>query len=196
MAKYVRLTAASNWGGLLPQYGLSEVRFFSVPVGAREPSPDSGASDVAPAVTLAWRAGREAGTHDVYLSTDEQAVIDGAAPVVSVTDASYSAVLDLGSTYYWRIDEVNDAETPTMWQSDVWDFSTPEYLVVDGFEDYNDYPPDEIYTTWLDGYENPANGSQVGYLIPPTIETGTVHGGEQSMPLLYSNIGGATYSEA
>ncbi|UCD00207.1 MAG: hypothetical protein JSW66_10060, partial [Phycisphaerales bacterium] len=26
--------------------------------------------------------------------------------------------------------------------------------------------------------------------------TGTVHGGEQSMPLLYSNTGGATYSEA
>ncbi|MHC4679955.1 MAG: hypothetical protein ACYTEK_14795, partial [Planctomycetota bacterium] len=67
---------------------------------------------------------------------------------------------------------------------------------MDGFEDYNDYPPDEIYTTWLDGYENPANGSQVGYLTPPTIETDTVHGGDQSMPLLYSNTGGATYSEA
>jgi hypothetical protein len=42
-AKYVRLTAASNWGGVLPQYNLSEVRFFSIPVSAREPSPDSGA---------------------------------------------------------------------------------------------------------------------------------------------------------
>ncbi|MHC4509841.1 MAG: hypothetical protein ACYTAO_12915, partial [Planctomycetota bacterium] len=132
----------------------------------------------------------------VSLSTDEQAVIDGTAPAVSVADASYSSPLDLGSTYYWRIDEVNDAETPTMWQGDVWSFSTPEYLVVDGFEDYNDYPPYEIYTTWLDGYENPANGSQVGYLAPPLVETGTVHGGAQSMPLLYSNTGGATYSEA
>jgi hypothetical protein len=124
-------------------------------------------------------------------------VIDGTAPVVAVTDASYSAsALDLGSTYFWRIDEVNDTETPTTWPGDIWSFSTPDYLVVDGFEDYNDYPPDEIYTTWLDGYENPANGSQVGYLTPPTIETGIVHGGVQSMPLLYSNTGGATYSEA
>ncbi|MEE9463972.1 MAG: LamG-like jellyroll fold domain-containing protein, partial [Candidatus Neomarinimicrobiota bacterium] len=42
-AKYVRLTVNSNWGALnLPQYGLSEVRFFSIPVFAREPSPDSG----------------------------------------------------------------------------------------------------------------------------------------------------------
>ncbi|MFX0200832.1 MAG: discoidin domain-containing protein [Candidatus Hodarchaeota archaeon] len=30
-AKYVRLTANSNWGGFIPQYGLSEVRFFYIP---------------------------------------------------------------------------------------------------------------------------------------------------------------------
>jgi hypothetical protein len=46
-AKYVKLTAASNWGGILPQFGLSEVRFFYIPVSARKPSPDSGAADVA-----------------------------------------------------------------------------------------------------------------------------------------------------
>ncbi|MHC4680428.1 MAG: LamG-like jellyroll fold domain-containing protein, partial [Planctomycetota bacterium] len=195
-AQYVRLTATSNWGGVLPQYSLSEVRFFSIPVTAREPSPDSGATDVDLDAPLSWRAGRDAATHSVSVSTDEQAVIDGTAPVVSVTDASYSSTLDLGNTYFWRIDEVNDAETPTIWQGDIWSFSTPGYLVVDDFEDYNDYPPDEIYTTWLDGYQNPANGSQVGYLSPPTIETGIVHGGAQSMPLLYSNTGGATYSEA
>ncbi|UCC99363.1 MAG: discoidin domain-containing protein, partial [Phycisphaerales bacterium] len=114
VAKYVRLTASSNWGGVLPQYGLSEVRFFFIPVSAREPSPDSGATDVDVEATLAWRAGREAATHNVYLSTNEQAVIDGNAPVNAVADASYSpSPLDLGSTYYWRIDEVNDAETPT-----------------------------------------------------------------------------------
>ncbi|MHC4677432.1 MAG: LamG-like jellyroll fold domain-containing protein [Planctomycetota bacterium] len=196
VAKVVRLTAAGNWGGVLPQYGLSEVRFFSMPVVARGPSPDSGAADVDMDATLAWRAGREAATHDVYLSTDEQAVIDGTAPAVTVSDASYSPALDLGSAYFWRIDEVHDAETPAIWQGDVWDFATQEFIVVDGFEDYNDYPPDEIYTTWLDGYENPANGSQVGYLTPPAIETGIVHGGKQSMPLLYSNTGGAMYSEA
>ncbi|UCC97801.1 MAG: discoidin domain-containing protein [Phycisphaerales bacterium] len=197
VAQYVRLTATSNWGGILPQYGLSEVRFFHIPVSAREPSPDSGAADVDVDATLSWRAGREAATHDVYLSADEQAVIDGTAPAATVADASYSpSPLDLGRTYYWRVDEVNETEMPTTWQGDVWNFSTPDYLVVDGFEDYNDYPPDEIYSTWLDGYENPANGSQVGYLTPPTIETGTVHGGAQSMPLLYSNTGGATYSEA
>jgi hypothetical protein len=195
-AKHVRLTATSNWAGILPQFGLSEVRFFSIPVNAREPSPDPGATDVDPEVTLRWQAGREAAQHSVYLSTDQQAVIDGTAPAVSMTETSYSTTLNLGNTYYWRVDEVNDAETPTTWQGDVWDFTTQQFILVDGFEDYNDYPPYEIYSTWLDGYENPANGSQVGYLTPPAVETMIVHGGRQSMPLLYSNTGGAAYSEA
>ncbi|MHC4681892.1 MAG: discoidin domain-containing protein [Planctomycetota bacterium] len=185
LAKVVRLTATSNWAGVLPQYGLSEVRLFSIPVSARKPSPDSGTTDVGLDATLSWRAGREAGTHDVYLSTDEQAVIDGTAPVVTVTDASYSSALDLGSTYYWRIDEVNEAETPTTWQGDVWDFTTQEFIVVEDFEDYNDWPPHEIYTAWPDGYEDPANGSQVGNLLPPLAETTIVHGDAQSMPHVF-----------
>jgi len=45
-AKYVKLTANNNWGGFLKKYGLSEVRFFSIPVSARKPSPASGAWDV------------------------------------------------------------------------------------------------------------------------------------------------------
>jgi len=70
-AKYVRLTANSNWGGIFDQFGLSEVRFFSVPVFARESNPDSGATDVDVDLILSWKAGREAAKHDVYLSTDE-----------------------------------------------------------------------------------------------------------------------------
>jgi len=194
-ARYVKLTAARNWGGFLPQYSLSEVRFLYIPLSAGQPSPDSGATGVDVDVVLDWRAGREAVRHDVYLSTDEQAVMGGTAPAVSVAGASYSPDLDLGSTYYWRIDEVNEAETPTTWQGDVWSFSTPEYLVVDDFESYTDYSPNEIYTTWPDGYSDPLNGSQVGNLNPPFAEQTVVHGGKQSMSLLYSNTAGATYSE-
>ncbi|MCH7559210.1 MAG: discoidin domain-containing protein, partial [Planctomycetes bacterium] len=135
-AKYIRLTTNSNWGaGLLDQYGLSEVRFLYIPVRARGPQPDSGTTDVAVDVTLGFRAGREADTHDVYLSTDEQAVIDGNVPVTTVTETSYGPLsLDLGTTYYWKINEVNEAETPTTWQGEIWNFTTPEFFVVDGFE--------------------------------------------------------------
>ena len=80
MAQYVKLTIKSNWGGVLPQYGLSEVRFFYVPVLAREPNPASGATGVNPEVTLSWRAGREAASHSVYLSTDQQEVTKARPP--------------------------------------------------------------------------------------------------------------------
>ncbi len=120
-AKYVRLTANSNWGGILNQYGLSEVRFFHIPVSATEPYPDSGATGVNSSVVLSWKGGREAVRHDVYLSADEQAVIDGTAPVTSVTTSSYGPLsLDLGMTYHWRVDEVNEAETPATWQGELW----------------------------------------------------------------------------
>jgi len=192
-AKYVRLTPNSNWGGLLVQYGLSEVRFFSIPVQATKPSPDSGATDVAIDVTLGWRPGREAAEHDVYLSTDEQAVIDGTAPVNTVTENSYGTSLDLGSTYYWRVDEVNDAEIPTTWQSEIWNLTTPEYFFVDDFESYNETPAGEegsnlVYLTWIDGYDNPSvNGSFIGHFRGDTLEYSIVCNGKQSAPLYYNN---------
>jgi len=140
----------------------------------------------------------------VYLSTDEQAVIDGIAPVATVTKASYSPseFLILENTYYWRVDEVNDAETPTTWKGDLWSLSTQQYLVVDDFESYNDLPAEEegsnpVYATWTDGFDNPAvNGSTIGYVVPfqPSMETEIVHGGDQSVPFRYDNIT-ASYSE-
>jgi len=201
LAEHLKVNANSNWGGIISQYGLSEVQFSYVPVLAREPSPVSEAADVGVDAALSWRAGREAASHDVYLSTDEQAVIDEtASPVVSVPGGSsytrYSGgELDLDQTYYWKINEVNEAEIPATWHGTVWSFNTEEYLVVDGFEDYNDYPPDEIYSTWLDGYETATNGSQVGHLNPPFAESRIVHSGGQSMPFYYDNSA-ASYSEA
>jgi hypothetical protein len=201
-ARYVRLTVNSNWGGILNQYGLSEVRFFYIPVQAREPNPDSGATDVDPDVILSFRAGREAAQHDLYLSTDEQAVIDGNAPVVTTTETSHGPVsLDLDMTYYWKINEVNMAETPTTLDGNVWNFTTREFLVVDDFESYNDLDPTEpesnrIFNAWIDGYEQPTNGSLVGYDVPPFTEQSNVYGGKQSMPFFYDNSGTARYSEA
>jgi hypothetical protein len=194
-AKFVRLTVNSNWGGIFTQYGLSEVRFFYIPTHARKPYPDSGATDVRLDVVLTWRPGREAGAHNVYLSTDQQAVADGTAAVTTVTEASYGPLsLDLGTSYFWRVEEVNDLATPAKSQGDVWSFTTREYLVVDDFESYNDIAePAEgsnlVYKTWIDGFGTPTNGSTVGYVEPfqPSMETGIVHGGNQSVPLVYNN---------
>jgi len=205
-AKSVKIYANSNWsGGFADQFGLSEVQFMQIPTHARQPIPEDEASDVAINAIFSWRAGREAATHDVYLSTDQQAVIDGTIQAVGIglTDASYASSLILDSTYYWRIDEVNEAETMTTWQGDVRSFSTQEYRVVDDFESYNDIdPPDPeshtIFVSWPDGYGDSANGALIGNdpANPSYAETATVHGGVQAIPMFYSNTGLATFSEA
>ena len=208
VAQSVKITANSNWGGtMFAQYGLSEVRFFYIPVNAREPNPDSGTTDIGiDNVTLGWRAGRDAVLHEVYLSTDEQAVMDESVSPVSVpAGSSYvsydTGALDLDKTYYWKVNEVNEAETPAAWAGDIWDFTTEEYIVVDDFESYNDLNPDDpesdrIFLTWIGGDDQPANGLQVGNNTFPFAEETVVNNGDQSMPLLYNNSGTATYLEA
>jgi hypothetical protein len=196
-AKYVKVIANNNYGGgagLFSKYGLSEVRFMYIPVDARKPSPEDGATDVAVDTALSWRSGREAAEHQVYISTDQDAVLNGTAPVVTVTGSSYGPLsLDLGSNYFWRIDEVNNAEAPSIWPGNTWSFSTQEYLVVEDFESYNDIASGEngsnlVYETWIDGYDNPSvNGSTMGYASGESMETAIVHGGKQSAPLSYNN---------
>jgi hypothetical protein len=196
--KFVRLTAQSNWRGLVPpQYGLSEVQFFYLPVNPRQPSPASGATSVNVNTGLSWRAGREAASHKVYFGADSQAVADDTAPVQAVTEDSFDpGPLEFGKTYYWKVAEVNEAETPSVWEGDVWSFSTSEVSVVDDFESYTDEEPTRIFDAWLDGWASGANGSTVGYVNPPFAERQIVHGGKQSMPLDYNNIGSPWYSEA
>ena len=195
-AKYVKITPNTNWGGIVTQYGLSEVRFMEIPVRAREPKPTSGSTGLdVDNVTLGWRAGRDATEHSVYLSTDEQAVTNGTVPAVNVPGTSYDArALDLGQTYFWKIVEVNPAAEPSAWEGDLWNFATQEFLSVDDFESYNDIAAGEagsnlVYMTWLDGYGTTTNGSAIGYTVPfePTMETGIVHSGVQSVPITYNN---------
>jgi hypothetical protein len=187
MAKYIKITVNAGWG-IMPQYGLSEVRFTYIPVEAREAQPAHEAAEVAVRdAALSWRAGREAVAHEVYLSTDPDAL----ELIGTTTEPSYAATLDLGSTYYWQIVEVNNAEAISAWAGEVWTFSTEAYIVIDNFENYNDdiEAGETIYLTWVDGYEKEDNGSQVGYTQAPFAEETIIHGGAQSMPLIYDTAG-------
>ncbi len=191
-ARYVRLMVNSGWG-MMGQYGLSEVRFLYIPAQAREPEPADGATDVAPDASLSWRSGRGAVSHDVYLGTDPNALtLSGMADGPSFDPGD----LNLGTVYYWRIDEVNEAEVVTTWEGAVWSFATQDYMVVDDFESYTDDidAGETIFDTWLDGWVND-NGSTVGYFDAPFAEQTIVHGGDQSMPLFYDNTTAAV-SEA
>ncbi len=190
-AKYVRITVSSGYG-MMGQFGLSEIRFLYIPVQAREPQPADGDTDVSVATALSWRAGREAASHEVSLGTDPEAL--ASAGTVSVPTLT-PAVLDLETTYYWQVTEVNDAEAVTAWVGGLWSFTTELYLVVDDFESYIDDEGGRIYETWIDGYGVNSNGSTVGHLESPFAEQDIVKSGAQSMPLFYNNAG-APVSEA
>ncbi len=196
MARYVRLTAKSNWSMLgIKQCGLSEVRFFYVPTEARVPQPGQYAENVSVGATLDWRPGRDVTSHTVVFGTDRAAVANGTATSKSVTEHGLTpGSLNFGTTYYWKVDEVGTITYP----GSLWSFTTQQYAVVEDFETYSDRQGNEIFTAWVDGYTN-GNGSFVGY---PTANDGTfgevkiVHGGKQSMPFEYNNVKTPYYSEA
>jgi hypothetical protein len=116
--------------------------------------------------------------------------------------------LELGNSYYWRIDEV-EADGATIHKGDVWSFSILDHIIVDDFEDY-DTADNQIWYAWHDGlgYGEPAvppyfpgngTGAAVGDETTNSFAEETiVHGGRQSMPYLYNNNkqGFLKYSEA
>ena len=87
-------------------------------------------------VTLTWRAGDFAVSHDVYLSDSFDDVNTGVEVAFQGNQAAtmliagfagfpYPDGLVPGTTYYWRIDEVNPDEPNSPWKGDIWSFSIP-----------------------------------------------------------------------
>jgi hypothetical protein len=178
-----------------------DVWSFTTEGAVGNPNPSNGAMDVERTPVLSWTPGIYAASHQLYFGTDKDAVrnADTTSPEFKATMALGAESYDPGklqwyTTYYWRIDEVNDTNPDSPWTGNVWSFTTADFIVIDDFEDYNDYPPDEIFSTWIDGWEVPTNGSLAGHPDPPFAETDNVHGGSQSMPLYYDN--NFMYSEA
>ena len=169
------------------------------------PKPANGAVDVKSSPILTWVAGGVAASHEVYFGTDEETVANATQASAeykgsrALGDESYEpGLLALKTTYYWRIDEVNDPNPDSPWIGKVWSFTTSDYFVVEDFEDYtdDDTAGEAIWQHWIDGFGVADNGAQVGYLMPPYAEQTIVNRGGQSMPLLYNNIAGVTNSEA
>ena len=162
---------------------------------ASSPSPAKGAVDVTQTPVLTWVPGVFADTHEVYFGADAASLeLKGSGNLGS---ESYDpGQLDWNTTYYWRVDEANNANADSPWTGPLWSFTTANFLIIDDMESYNDIDEGEpgsnrIYLAWIDGYENPAvNGSIVGNLNPPFAEQTIVHSGNQSMPMAYDNAVG------
>ena len=169
------------------------------------PNPADGAVDISQTPTLTWTPAIPAASHEIYFGDNEEAVRNAtkASPEFKATkalgDDSYEpGKLAWNATYYWRIDEVNNTNPDSPWVGKVWSFTTADFMIIDDFEGYtdDDVAGEAVWQSWIDGFGVADNGAQVGYLLPPYAEQTIVHGGGQSMPLLYVNEAGVTNSEA
>jgi len=136
--------APPNWHGLLDDVqvysrALSPPEILGIMQGKVPPyawgsEPADGTLHIDTWITLSWRPGPYAVSHDVYLGDIYGDVYNGTGDTFqgNQTDTffiagfpgfAYPDGLVPGATYYWRIDEVNDADPNSPWKGDVWSFS-------------------------------------------------------------------------
>ncbi|MHC4073556.1 MAG: LamG-like jellyroll fold domain-containing protein, partial [Planctomycetota bacterium] len=128
------------------------------------PNPADGSVIMDTWVTLSWRPGDYTVSHDVYLSDNLDDVSNGTGDtfrgnqdstmfICGFPGFAYPDGLVPGTTYYWRIDEVNDTEPNSPWKGDVWSFSIPPKTAynpdpADGAEFVD---PNAVFT-WTGGF--------------------------------------------
>jgi len=128
------------------------------PYLAWKPNPLNGASRQPPLITLSWTPGENAASHNVYLGTSFNEVNDAtvASPEYKGNQAidanSYDpGPLDLGKTYYWRIDEVNGLN---IWKGNIWSFSTFRGVATEPYpDDGASYVRRDVVLHWTPGAE-------------------------------------------
>ena len=112
----------------------------------------------------------------------------------TVDNNSYDPALEPGKTYYWMIDEVNDACSPYRWRSDIWSFTTVNFVVVEDFEVYTSHA--HLYGVWEDYWAPSTLGSFVyvstagSHVTPGGLRVGTP--GVKGMQMGYWSFYGDT----
>ncbi|MBL7153630.1 MAG: LamG domain-containing protein, partial [Phycisphaerae bacterium] len=145
-----------------------EIKIVAGLLNASDPNPSNGTADVAKTPTLTWTPGvfvAETNGNELYFSSDASAV-SGREPglKLTLTDPTYApGTLDMGETYYWAVDTVND---PCNWPGDLWKFTTINYLVIDDMNSYVPYDNSagpHIFVAWRDGKGDCAgSGNETG----------------------------------
>ncbi|MBN2314114.1 MAG: hypothetical protein JXM79_09305, partial [Sedimentisphaerales bacterium] len=106
-------------------------------------------------------------SHDVYLGEDYQTVNEATTDsdvfrgnqgetfyIAGFPGFAYPDGLVSGTTYYWRIDEVNANHPDSPWKGEVWSFTVPPKTAyqpdpADGAESVD---PENVTLTWTSGY--------------------------------------------
>jgi len=147
---------------------------------AWNPAPYDSEVNVPPDANLTWRPGDYALQHKVFFGTsweDVNSMTDPCA-IKNLGEELYDpGPLDLGTGYFWRVDEVNG---PNTWKGCIWTFTTANYLVVDDFESYESN--EDLLDCWYDQHSQPygqKTGAWLGIVDSP------VHSGSRAMSYEY-----------
>ncbi len=138
-------------GGLIDSMQIAEIELLVTSLIAYNPIPDDGAVLEDTWVNLGWTPGDSAVSHDVYFGDNLDDVNNGTGDtfqgrqdstqfVVGYQGFPFPDGLVPGTTYYWRVDEV-EADMTTIHKGDIWSFD------VEG-------PPPRAYDP------NPADGAK------------------------------------
>jgi len=97
------------------------------PKKASDPNPEDEATDVPRDVVLNWTPGESAPAvngHVVYFSESFDDVNDGIGGITQSATIYDAGQLKFGTTYYWRVDEIDAPPDSTVHPSEVWSFTT------------------------------------------------------------------------
>jgi len=134
---------------------------------ARRPNPKDGAIYEDTWVTLTWSAGSFTVSHDIYLGDNFDEVNNGTHDsetfrgnqglnemyyVAGFPGYPYPDGLVPGTTYYWRIDEVNNDDPESPWKGNVWSFTVSSKKAYDpNPADGTEYLDPDIKLSWTGG---------------------------------------------
>jgi hypothetical protein len=128
------------WG--LENYKTLQEEAVFVPNIAHNPEPYDGAIHENTLVILSWSPGRYAASHNVYFGDSFYDVNNGTLDTF-MGNHRYATFYfpetiwpNSGTTYYWRVDEVNDLHPSSPWKGNVWSFWIPPEIA------YEPNPPD------------------------------------------------------
>jgi len=144
-----------------------EIKKMAPRATAWRPTPADGSLYMDTWVSLSWEPGDFAVSHDVYFGDNFDTVNDatqaseaffgnqaGTFFMAGFPGYPFPEGLVPGTTYYWRIDEVNEADPDSPWKGLIWSFSIPPKTAydpdpADGTEFIG---PDDVSLTWTPGY--------------------------------------------
>jgi hypothetical protein len=146
---------------------------MTYPVKATNPQPEDGAIHADTWVSLSWKEGDLAVSHDVYFGDDFDNVNNGLGGTfrgrcvvtyfdIGLPGTPYPNGLAPGTTYYWRIDEI-EANGTTKHKGNVWSFMTGSQNA------YNPFPSNgskfvdlDVTLSWTTGFGDVSHNVYLG----------------------------------